>query len=156
WLKEEQLVMRSAWLAVLALLALRPESGAHLLPRPLRLVSLNWKLAGQLVDHTHNHGRDNRIWSEALGERRDLYVYLPPGYSPCKKFPLIVYLHGFNEDEESFLNDALRPLDRAMAEGKLPPAIVAAPDGSVHGLNCLATSGTFFLNSKLGNFDDFL
>src|SRR5262249_55816288 len=65
-------------------------------------------------------------------------------------------LHGFNEDEVGFLNEAVRPLDKAMAAGLLPPAIVAVPDGSVHGVNCLATVGTFFFNTKLGNFEDFL
>ena len=29
----------------------------------------NSHLAGQLVDYTHNHGEDRRIWSNALGER---------------------------------------------------------------------------------------
>jgi S-formylglutathione hydrolase FrmB len=149
-------VIRSATLAVLLLLALRPAAEAHVLPRPLQLASINRKLAGHLVDHTRNHGPDRRIWSEALGEKRDLYVYLPPGFDPCKKYPLIIHLHGFNEDEHGFLTEVVRPLDKAMAAGLLPPAIVAAPDGSVRGLNCLATAGTFFINSKLGDFEDFL
>ena len=66
---------------------------------------------------------------------RDLYVYLPPGYDPCKKYPLILWLHGFGEDEHSFLTDGVRPLDRAMRTGVLPPAIVAAPDGSLKGVS---------------------
>src|SRR5262245_17097419 len=153
---EEQHVIRTAALGVLLLLVLGPRAEAHLLPRPLRLAMLNRKLAGRLVDHTRNHGPDRRIWSESLGEKRDLYVYLPPGFDPCKKYPLIVYLHGFNEDELGFLNEVVHPIDKAMSAGLLPPAIVAVPDGSVRGLNCLATSGTFFLNSKLGAYEDFL
>lgn len=146
---------RSPWLAALLLFAAGPAAEAHVVPRPLRLARVNARLAGRVVDHTRNHGPDLRIWSEALGEKRDLYVYLPPGYDPCKKYPLILYLHGFNQDELSFLDAVVRPLDRAMTAGRLPPAIVAAPDGSVHGLNCLATAGTFFLNSRLGAHEDF-
>src|SRR5262249_62179408 len=116
----------------------------------------NRKLAGKVIDHTHNHGSDRRIWSNALGEKRDLYVYVPPGYDPCKRYPLAIYLHGFRQDEEGFIEDVVKPFDRAIACGKLPPIIIAAPDGSVHGVTCFTTAGTFFLNSNLGRFEDFL
>jgi pimeloyl-ACP methyl ester carboxylesterase len=126
------------------------------LPRPFQLDRLNRKLAGQVVDFTHNHGSDRRFYSPALGEKRDMYVYLPPGYDPSKKYPLGIYLHGFLEAENGFLEDVVKPLDDAIACGKLPPLIIAAPDGSVHGINCFITVGTFFLNSNLGNFEDYL
>jgi S-formylglutathione hydrolase FrmB len=129
---------------------------ASVVPRPLRLVRTNRRLHGQLVDHTRNHGEDRRIWSEALQQKRDLYVYLPPGYDPCRRYPLVVYLHGFLQDEGSFLESAVIPIDRAIAAGKLPPVIVAAPDGSPRGVRCVLSAGTFFLNSKLGAFEDFL
>src|ERR1700677_78320 len=53
-----------------------------------RFNRVNMKLHGQVLDFTNNHGSDNRIWSPALCQRRDLYVYLPPGYNPAKKYPL--------------------------------------------------------------------
>jgi hypothetical protein len=133
-----------------------PRVHAHLLPRPFRLDRLNRKLCGKVVDHTRNHGRDNRIWSNSLGEKRDLYVYVPPGYDPANRYPLALYLHGFREDESAFLEEVVEPLDRAIACGKLPPIIIAVPDGSIHGVSCLASAGTFFINSKLGAFEDFL
>jgi S-formylglutathione hydrolase FrmB len=149
-------VNRAGWL-VLALLALGPcEASAHVLRRPLALERVNRKLCGKILDYTHNHTGDYRIWSESLHEKRDLYVYLPPHYDPCKHYPMAIYLHGFREDESGFLEDVVCPLDRAISEGKLPPVIIAAPDGSIHGAACLATAGTFFLNSNLGNFEDYL
>ena len=49
-------------------------------------------------------GEDRRIFSPILGMRRDLYVYLPPGYDPAVAYPLIVYLHGADIDEHAFLD----------------------------------------------------
>jgi S-formylglutathione hydrolase FrmB len=121
-----------------------------------RLDRANRHLAGQVLDFTRNHGADRRIWSPALGEKRDLYVYLPPGYDPRRRYPLILSLHGFAQDELTFLRDVVGPLDRAMVAGVLPPCIVAAPDGSLRGIDCLLSAGSFFLNSDAGRFEDYL
>jgi S-formylglutathione hydrolase FrmB len=113
-------------------------------------------LNGMIIDYTHNHGRDNRIWSAALYQKRDLYVYLPPGYDPKQRYPLLIWLHGFAQDEQSFLYDVAPLIDEAISEHKLPPLIVAAPDGSLEGEPCLFSPGSFFLNSKAGDFQDFV
>src|SRR5260370_12840469 len=107
-------------------------------------------------DYTHNQGHDNRIWSEALRQKRDLYVYLPPNYDPHKEYPIILFLHGFLQDETSFLHDVIEPLDQAMQNAELPPAIIAAPDGSLNGMDCMFAAGSFFLNSKAGAFEGYL
>ena len=151
-------MIRAGWLAVVlaTLVVGQPRAQAHLLPRPFRMDLINLQLSGKMIDYTRNHGADRRIWSESLHAKRDMYVYVPPGYDPCKRYPLAIYLHGFREDEVGFLDDVVKPLDRAIACGKLPPLVIAIPDGSIHGLNCLFISGTFFLNSKLGAFEDYL
>jgi hypothetical protein len=150
-------VNRAGFFVFAALLALAPgKAHAHLLPRPFSLERVNRKLCGKVLDFTRNHGADRRIWSDALHQKRDLYVYLPPHYDPCKRYPLAIYLHGFREDESGFLEDVVKPLDKAIAAGILPPLIIGAPDGSIHGMNCLVIAGTFFLNSNLGAFEDYL
>ncbi len=150
---------RIGWTA--AALAMLACSGARaqqcVLPRPFELDRINRRLAGHVVDYTHNHGHKNWIWSPALGEYRDLYVYLPPGYDPCKKYPLILWLHGIGQDEHSFLTDAVDPLDRAMQTGRLPLAIVAAPDGSLKGVGGYFSAGSFWINTPVGGrFEDYL
>jgi S-formylglutathione hydrolase FrmB len=148
--------MRHGWL-ITALCLLAPcAAHAHILPRPLKLNRVNRKLHGKVIDHTVNHGRDNRIWSEALGEKRDLYVYVPPGYDPCKKYPFLLLLHGFNQDEAALVDHVVAPIDKAIACGQLPPMILAAPDGSLKGLDCFVTYGTFFTNNNKGKFEDYL
>jgi S-formylglutathione hydrolase FrmB len=115
---------------------------------------INRRLSGQVIDFTNNHGADRRIWSAALGERRDLYVYLPPGFDPCRQYPLAIYLHGSNQDEQFFLKNQVELFDRAIACGDFPPIILAAPDGSIQGRPSFYQSASFFANSSAGNFED--
>ncbi len=119
------------------------------------MIGLVRRLKGRIVDHTNNHGQDHRIWSRSLHQWRDLYVYLPPGFDPHERYPIVFYLHPFAFDERTFLR--LVPfIDEAIASGKLPPLIVAAPDGSLDGQGCLERPGSFFLNTGAGPYEDFL
>jgi pimeloyl-ACP methyl ester carboxylesterase len=148
---------RLSWIAgVLAVIFFfLPSRGAARWQRN-RLEHLNHRLHGQIVDFTHNHGADNRIWSAALHQRRDLYVYLPPGFNPHKSYPIGIYLHGANQDENAFLDTLVELYDQAMSDGRLPPTIVAVPDGSIQGRQSLFNSASFFANSKAGNFEDYV
>jgi S-formylglutathione hydrolase FrmB len=149
-------VRRTPWIAVALLVSLTGSSPAL---HPLRrgeLDRVNAGLAGRVLDFTHNHGADNRIWSAAVGQKRDLYVYVPPGFDPCKQYPLVLWLHGHAQDEFAFLRNVIGPFDRAIASGKMPPVILVTPDGSIGGRDCLLNSTSFFLNSEAGRFEDFL
>ena len=119
------------------------------------IIKLGRQLKGRIVDHTSNHAQDNRIWSKALHQWRDLYIYLPPGYNKSDRYPIIIFLHPFAMDERSFLQ-IVTFLDDQIACGKLPPVIVAAPDGSIDGKGCLAKPGSMFINSNAGPYEDFV
>jgi S-formylglutathione hydrolase FrmB len=120
------------------------------------LDAINRCLAGQLVDFTNNHGADRRIWSPALSAKRDLYVYLPPGYDPRKKYPLAIVLHGAAQDERFFLKSAVHSFDAAIQRKDLPPCVVAVPDGSHFGRPSYFRMATFWANTDLGNYEDYL
>lgn len=121
------------------------------------LDGVNGRLAGQVIDHTNNHGADRRIWSAALGEWRSLYVYLPPGFDPGRHYPVILWMHGVYEDESSLLRPGrLETFDAAIAEGQLPPVIFVIPDGTVTGRPTLYGINPLWLNSQAGNFEDYL
>jgi len=64
-------------------------------------VASHYRLVGTLIDHTRNHGSDKRIWSAALCQKRDLYVYLPPRFDPKCRYPVMIWLHGIIRDERS-------------------------------------------------------
>lgn len=123
--------------------------------RPADLRQLNAGLAGRVHDYTANHGSDNRITAPSLGQRRDAYVYVPPGYDPAKRYPLMVWLHGLAQDETSFL-EIVPALDRAIAAGGLPKFVAIAPDGTVNGRASLREPPSLYLNSPLGRFEDFV
>jgi S-formylglutathione hydrolase FrmB len=127
-----------------------PLLGHHALQR------INSRLHGQILDFTHNHGRDRRIWSPALHERRDLYVYLPPCYDASRKYPMAMFLHGAAQDEQFFLQTQVEQFDRAIVQGLFPPVIIAVPDGSPHGRASILQPATFWANSRLGNFEDYV
>jgi S-formylglutathione hydrolase FrmB len=108
------------------------------------------------VDYTDNHGSDRRIWSAALQEKRALYIYLPPGFNAHEHYPLMIWLHGFAQNERSFIQYVVDDLDAAMIAGTLPPMIVAAPDGSLTRNPLRMTAGSFFLNTQAGAFEDYV
>jgi S-formylglutathione hydrolase FrmB len=123
--------MRRSTLAAVLLLFLAgaPAALAGPIWGEITLALQNAGIHGTLCDHSHHHGVDRRIWSQVLGEKRDLYVYLPPNYDPSQQYPLIVYLHGIIEDDHVAATRDVHYFDKAMAEGRCPPAIVAMPNG---------------------------
>ena len=121
----------------------------------VNLDRLNGKLRGRVVDHTWNHGEDRRICSPILGMKRDLYVYLPPGYDPSVAYPLIVYLHGADIDEHAFLDpEDLLQLDAMMLRGEMTKAVIAAPDGTYEGRNRIVGTHSLWVNGQGGRFED--
>ena len=117
--------------------------------------NLNKTIAGRVLDYTDNHGTDRRVWSAALGERRDLYVYLPPGYDGRTPFPLMFWFHGIGQDEKNFLF-VVPHFDRAIRCGRFPPCVIVCPDGSIDGKPSLFRSGSFYINSDAGRFEDYV
>src|SRR4051794_16050382 len=107
--------MRAGWLTcgLFLVLAATP-ARAVFWPQPCKLERTNQKLCGHVVDFTHNHDCDRRIWCPAVCSTRDLYVYLPPGYDPSKQYPLIIWLHGLMQDEHSFIDSAVYLFDQAI------------------------------------------
>ena len=123
---------------------------------PSGLERVNRCLSGQVLDFTNNHGKDRRIWSAALCEKRALYVYIPPGFDPARKYPLAIFLHGAGQDEQFFLKNLVKEFDAGITKGQIPPFIVAAPDGSQRGRPSYFRIATFFANSDAGRYEDYL
>jgi enterochelin esterase-like enzyme len=69
--------------------------------------------------------------SGVTGTRRKALVYLPPGYSQDKKYPVLYLLHGIGGDQREWLNAASPNvvLDNLIADGKAVPMIIVLPNG---------------------------
>jgi S-formylglutathione hydrolase FrmB len=146
-------VKKAAWLGLILLVGLAVQ-GAQASGK-LELALVNLKLKGQILDFTNNGCQDKRIWSRSLQELRDLYIYVPPCFDWNQRYPLVILLHGFGADERMLLKVA--PLiDEAIYTGKLPPVIVAAPDGSLAGDPKVLCPGSLFVNSQAGDFEDYI
>jgi enterochelin esterase-like enzyme len=69
--------------------------------------------------------------SKTVGTKRKMQVYLPPGYSNGKKYPVLYLLHGIGGDETEWERFATPDilLDNLLADGKVVPMIVVMPNG---------------------------
>lgn len=69
--------------------------------------------------------------SGVTGTQRQASVYLPPGYAPEKRYPVLYLLHGIGGDEHEWSGYVRAPavLDNLIASGKALPMIVVMPNG---------------------------
>jgi enterochelin esterase-like enzyme len=69
--------------------------------------------------------------STTVGNLRKTLVYLPPGYSTEKKYPVLYLLHGIGGDEEEWHHNGHPEiiLDNLLADKKAVPMIIVLPNG---------------------------
>ena len=81
------------------------------------------------------HGRVEEFSYDSVvtGTKRKAQVYLPPGYSTERRYPVLYLLHGIagNQDEWRGYVHAAEILDSLLADGKGTPMIVVMPNGRV-------------------------
>jgi enterochelin esterase-like enzyme len=69
--------------------------------------------------------------SRAVGGKRKLVVYLPPGYSKDVRYPVLYLLHGAGDNETGWQKKGAADviLDNLYADKKAVPMIVVMPNG---------------------------
>ncbi len=101
--------------------------------------------------------RSQALEGNPLGDPavRRVPVYLPAGYDPGRRYPVLYLLSAFGSRGLKFLNDDLweeglpQRLDRLMASGAVRPLIVVMPDASTR------YGGSQYLNSAgTGRYED--
>ncbi|MBO7137715.1 MAG: esterase [Bacteroidaceae bacterium] len=85
-------------------------------------------------NHNVEHGDVAHVWydSPALGMKRRMSIYTPPGYDQGKAYPVLYLLHGAGGDEEAWLTlgRTAQIMDNLIALGKAKPMIVVMPNGN--------------------------
>jgi hypothetical protein len=69
----------------------------------------------------------------APSDKRDAYLYLPPGYSPDQRYPVLYLLHGFWGEPSSFVVGLhfAQIADESIAAGDVRPFIAVMPPGGL-------------------------
>ena len=111
--------------ALAAILSLATPARADLLTGLYDGKVLHRKYAGQL--------RKTRFSCPAMGGMRTVYLYTPPGFAqnPTKRYPVLVLLHGTPGQPVDWIykGKAVASVEESILAGKLPPCLVAVPDG---------------------------
>jgi len=80
-----------------------------------------------------DHGKIDSISypSTTVGTARKALIYIPPGFSKRRKYPVLYLLHGIGGDEREWLNGGSPQiiLDNLYAENKVEPMIIVMPNG---------------------------
>lgn len=71
------------------------------------------------------------FFSKVLNKEKTYGIYLPPGYDASKqRYPILYFLHGlFNTERQWEEKGGKVVLDQLITDGKIPPLVVAIPDG---------------------------
>ena len=72
------------------------------------------------------------LWSQSLGTKKSIVIYLPPSYgqSPARRYPVAYYLHGLTGRETDWTKYGMlaQTMDSLVAAGG-PEMIIVMPDG---------------------------
>jgi enterochelin esterase-like enzyme len=91
-----------------------------------------WDAAGSVP---HGEVKKN-ISYKTQSQGNQLYtIYLPPGYSTAKKYPVLYLLHGLTDDQTTWTNGskgkAHNIMDNLIAQNKAVPMVIVMPDGAM-------------------------
>lgn len=99
--------------------------------------ALPWEQTDVPHGTVHHHFYESKIASD----KRDFFVYTPPGYEAKKKYPLLVLLHGFSDyaDGWTTVGKANLIFDNLLAKGEIKPLVVVMPLGYGVSIDTLRT-----------------
>jgi enterochelin esterase-like enzyme len=91
-----------------------------------------------------------KVQSKILGKEVNYTIYLPADYeTSARSYPITYLLHGYGDSDDGWVQfgEINRYADKAIADGTIPPMIIAMPDGGV----------SWYINNFDGtvNYEDF-
>jgi enterochelin esterase-like enzyme len=88
--------------------------------------------AARAADSAHGTVVTDTLWSQSLGTKKTVVVYLPPSYaaSPLRRYPVAYYLHGaFGSETDWTKSGQLNVVMDSLVAAGGPEMIVVMPDG---------------------------
>ncbi len=112
-----------------------------------RIVNLPRAGTGRLLDVS--------FFCRALQRRTDYLVYLPPGYSSSRRYPVYYLLHGMPGQPRVFVDIANMDvrLDNQLSLGHIRPMILVFPDGRIGGSTY---SDSEWANTPSGDYESYV
>jgi len=90
-------------------------------------------LLTEFADVPHGTVRRMIYSSKSVGHSRPVVIYTPPGYesSTDTKYPLVILLHGYGDDETAWTDVGRAHLiaDNLIAAGRIEPVVIVMPYG---------------------------
>ncbi len=103
---------------------------------------------GDWAKHDVPHGELVRLSvpSDVLGQSAEVALYLPPGYNPAQRYPLLYLMHGHRTRGNQWATNGLVDnfMDNLLAQGVVTPFIIAMP--TVDGTQPLDRLETFLVD----------
>lgn len=98
---------------------------------------------------------DVSFFSRALDRRTDYIAYLPPGYTPGRRYPVYYLLHGMPGHPAEFLTVAHlgTRLDNLISTHHARPMILVFPDGRINGRDY---SDSEWANTPTGHYEGYV
>jgi enterochelin esterase-like enzyme len=95
------------------------------------------------------------FYSTALHRNADYLIYLPPGYKPPRRYPVLYLLHGMPGRPAVFIDIANMDvrLDNLLSQGQVRPMILVYPDGRIDGSTY---SDSEWANTSSGDFENYV
>lgn len=100
------------------------------------------------------------IASAALGRPMAAAVYLPPGYKPGVRFPVLYLFYGFGGNPDSYFGGGLalnRTADRLLASQAIEALIIVVPDyANSFGVSSTVEQAANSAGGSIGMYEDYL
>jgi enterochelin esterase-like enzyme len=100
------------------------------------------------------------IPSAALARQMSAAVYLPPGYGPGIRYPVLYLFYGYGGNRDSYFGAGLainRTADRLIAAQAVEPLIIVVPDyANSFGVNSTVAQAANSAGGSIGLYEDYL
>jgi enterochelin esterase-like enzyme len=100
--------------------------------------------------HTAGTFAAYQVWCPTAGQYLDVQVYLPPGYDPAKRYPVVYWLPGSDSSALSVAT-TLQPRINAAIAGGMKPAIWVVPEAGLQSYYLDNVSGSHKMATKMAD-----